>query len=117
MWCSTKALVALSVLATITPAIAQTTAFDGTYAGVSNTVSGDSCPAKGVSVPPALTIRGGVAHFGTWRDGTVSAQGSFYVWDPQRGKIEAQIDNQGNARGTNVGNACSAVVIWRKSGR
>ena len=91
------------------------TAFDGSYVGISNTVSGGSCPARGVTVPATLTIKNGVAHLNAWKDGTVSSRGGFSLSSPDRGRIEGKIDEQGNIRGTNAGDSCFAVTIWRKS--
>jgi len=111
-----------------TPAAAQaraptTTAFDGTYAGVSRTFlesemsshsANRACVPNGQ--PGLLTIAGGVARYptsraGTW-EGSVNAQGVLLIRGPDRERIDAQIDGLGTVTGCSP---ATAATSW--SGR
>jgi hypothetical protein len=105
-----------------TPAAAQTpapptTAFDGTYAGVSADVStvrqGRRCPRIGVPVP--LTIRNGVIKppAGTGWTATVGPQGILVVRN-QVSQVDAQIDGQGTMKWQYNGPDCIVTYVWRK---
>ena len=122
-----KALLALAAIAMSLPAIAQTspqtTAFDGTYNGVSRTLEGTmtghtshSCPPNGRPAP--LTIANGAART-AWAgtaEGSVTPQGAVVMHAPNGARIEAQIDGQGNVTGR-LTSACSYQMVWRKQGR
>jgi hypothetical protein len=119
--------VALSVVAAIAlamPVVAQgpmppTTAFDGTYAGMSAHTSkspahGRPCPRW--HTPDALTITNGVVHSGT-RDkwtGTVNPQGHIVLRNKQAMRVDAQIDPQGTVTGRYHGPACAVDFVWQK---
>ena len=109
--------VALSVAA---QAPESTTAFDGTYVGVSrtleSTMAGHStrqCPPNGRPVP--LTIAGGVARtpWGGTAEGSVNAQGALVIHAPNGARIDAQIDGHGTVTGR-LTRSCSYNVVWQK---
>lgn len=121
---SPKALLTLAAaLALAMPAAAQasghTTAFDGTYAGVSahtfkSTGRGRQCPRW--HTPDALTITNGAVHSGT-RDkwtGSVSPQGHVVVRNKQAMRVDARIDPQGTITGRYHGPACAVDFVWQK---
>ena len=123
-------LFVLSVIAACAvaiPAVAQataptTTAFDGTYVGVSKTLedtdTGDRnrirfCSRPGL--PSELTIVNGVARsrWGGPTEGSVSAQ--VLVMRNQSGlRFDGQIDSHGNASGRWTG-TCSWQLGWQKA--
>ena len=97
------------------------TAFDGTYAGVSNT------PTGGVSgcdpfnaMPRPLTVRDGVAQY--WGgsldlfEGDVSPQGNFKMSDMFANIIIGKIDPSGKATGSaSVGaSGCAFTAVWQR---
>jgi hypothetical protein len=133
----------IAAFAWVTPVAAQpaaptTTAFDGTYAGVSRTVEGyqadpaaypnsqilqstmylhetQHCVPNGQ--PGLLTIAGGVARYstcraGTW-EGSVNAQGVLVIPGPNGERIDAQIDGRGTVTGRFTGD-CSYQLVWQK---
>jgi hypothetical protein len=113
------------------PAAAQapaptTTAFDGTYVGLSRTFEGrmvadnriGGCIPSGQ--PGPLTIAGGVARFPTFRAGTwegsVNGQGVLVMHGPLGERIDAQIDAHGAVTGRATG-GCSYQMVWQKGGK
>ena len=107
-----------------------TTAFDGTYVGVSWTLLGTmegnpnetrACtPYNGQ--PGPLTITGGVARYngstlrpGTW-EGSVNAQGVLVMHTPYGSRLDAQIDGRGTVTGRFTG-FCSWQLVWQKEGK
>ena len=137
-------MIAACMLAT--PVAAQapaptTTAFDGTYVGVSRTLGGyqadpaaypnsqilqstmylhetQHCVPDGQ--PGLLTIAAGVARYttvraGTW-EGSVNAQGVLVIRGPDRDRIDAQIDGRGTVTGQFTGD-CSYQLVWQKEGK
>jgi len=99
-----------------------TTAFDGTYAGVSRDVSKyvtgrSQCPPGGVPAP--LTITNGAVTPGAdggWQ-GTVSPQGALVLRNQHASRIDAQIDGQGTIKGQFSGTNCVITFVWRKQSR
>ena len=113
------------------PAAAQapvptTTAFDGTYGGVSRTLEGTmlghstrQCPPSGRVAP--LTIVNGTARtkaLGT-AEGSVSPQGVLVMHAlagfAAGSRFEGQIDGQGTVTGRFTA-SCSYQVVWQKKG-
>ena len=106
--------------------VSATTAFDGTYAGVSRTLedtmtnySTRSCPPSGRVAP--LTIVNGIARtagLGT-AEGSVSPQGVLMMRAlsgfAAGSRFEGQIDSQGTVTGRFNG-SCSYRVVWQKKG-
>jgi hypothetical protein len=116
-----------------TPVAAQapapaTTAFDGTYAGVSRTLEGamhaDPNGTRTCTVPNGqpgpLTIAGGVVrwpdHAGGTAEGSVNAQGVLVVHTSYGARIDAQIDGRGTVMGR-YNSFCSYQMVWRKEGK
>jgi hypothetical protein len=116
----------------VTPVAAQapapiTTAFDGTYIGVSRTLEGTmtnystrQCPPSGRVAP--LTIVNGIARtagLGT-AEGSVSPQGILLMHAlagfAVGSRFEGQIDSQGTVTGRFTGN-CSYQVVWQKKSK
>jgi hypothetical protein len=105
-------------------AVAQsTTAFDGTYQGVSTTAnSGGSACVPSTPVPRPLTIRNGAAQFDagmsgtTVFEGTVSPQGELTMRDSLADKAIGTIDASGKATASvNIGDKnCVLTAIWQK---
>jgi hypothetical protein len=114
-----------------TPVAAQapaptTTAFDGTYVGVSRTLEGTmhaepnltrGCPQY--NPPEPLTIASGAARYqarvGTY-EGSVNAQGVLVMHGPYGNRIDAQIDGRGTATGR-INSMCSYQVVWQKEAK
>ena len=120
-----NALLYIAALALATSADAQapaptTTAFDGTYAGVSmeSSVYGSDL-ARGCRVsgaPDALTITNGVARTlgsGQW-EGSVSPLGRLVMRRPNAARLDGRIDSQGTVRGQVSSTNCVNTLIWQK---
>jgi len=100
-------------------AAAQTTTFDGHYAGASahatkSTPSQRKCPRE--STPDSLSIANGVVH-STGHDrwaGTVSPDGSLVIRNRRHMRVSGQIDPQGTISGEYHGPACIVAYVWHK---
>jgi hypothetical protein len=117
-----------------TPVAAQalaptTTAFDGTYVGVSRTMEGTmnnvSPTPRGCAKnrqPGPLTIAGDVARYNgstlvpATCDGSVNAQGVLVMHCPYGTRFDAQIDGRGTVTGRFTG-YCSYQMVWQKEGK
>jgi len=121
-----RILLMIAVCALAPPAAAQapaptTTAFDGTYFGVSRTFEGTTVPAfEGRTWthfclpygPPApLTIVNGIARAGK-SEGSVNPQGVLVMRDFWS-HFDGRIDSQGAVRGRSTG-TCSYQLVWQK---
>jgi hypothetical protein len=135
----------IAAFAWATPVAAQapaptTTAFDGTYVGVSRTVEGyerDPATAHESQTlqstmylreaqcralngqPGPLTIAGGVVRWQgrvTSFEGSVNAQGVLVLHDPSGNRIDAQLDSRGTVTGRLTG-LCSYQMLWQKEGK
>jgi hypothetical protein len=107
-----------------TPVAAQapapTTAFDGTYAGISREVSKSpsapraKCPPSGGLAP--LTIKNGVvvASGPAGWEGTVTPQGGLILRNERSFRVDGQIDPQGTIRAQYSGTGCITTFVWRK---
>ena len=116
------ALAALTAAAPV-PAQAQTTtAFDGTYRGVSRQLEGAAfggsaraCPVQ--NGPPApLRIVNGVARAGSQEilmEGSVTAQGVLVMHNSRGARFEGRIDGQGQASGRLMF-GCSYLFVWQR---
>ena len=104
-----------------------TTAFDGTYVGVSSTLEGTmlgetrgtrSCAPNGK--PGPLTITGGVPRYDDLRpatyEGSVNTQGVLVLRAPYGARIDAQIDGRGTVTGR-LTSGCSYHMVWQKEGK
>jgi hypothetical protein len=98
-----------------------TTAFDGTYALVSQTLEGTIEPeyagrdCRG-NRPAPLTIANGTA---TWLNavGSISPEGVLVMRYERAGvKFQGQIDGQGTVKGRWTG-YCNYQMVWQKSGK
>jgi hypothetical protein len=122
-----RILLTIAACSLATPVSAQapaptTTAFDGTYTGVSRTLEGTmiapsarSCPPNGR--PGPLTIASGLARtaWGGTAEGSVNAQGVLVMRAPNGARFDAQIDGHGTVTGR-LTSACSYQVVWQKKG-
>jgi hypothetical protein len=120
-----RILCVVAVAVTI-PSIAgaqSTTAFDGTYQGVSTTAaSGGSACVPSTPVPRPLTIRNGAVQFDagmsgtTVFEGTVSPQGELTMRDTLADKAIGNIDASGKATASvNIGDKnCVITAVWQK---
>jgi hypothetical protein len=116
-----KLFLTIAALAAAAPAVAQapTTAFDGTYVGVSMHVTkatreAANCPRGGV--PQPLTITNGVVkppHGRGWT-GTVSPSGALTMQNQYAMHVHAQIDPQGTVTGQYTGPQCNVGYVWKK---
>jgi hypothetical protein len=97
------------------------TAFDGIYAGVSNTQTGGASGCDPLNpTPRSLTVRNGVAQY--WGgsvdlfQGDVSGQGDFKMSDMFANIIIGKIDPSGKAIGSaSVGSGgCAFTVVWQR---
>jgi hypothetical protein len=96
-----------------------TTAFDGTYTGVSKTVEGgwDRTCAKNPH-PGPLTIVNGTAAWAGDVEGSVSPQGVLVMLHPFGARFDGQIDGQGTVTGRFITLAgCSYKLVWQKKGK
>jgi hypothetical protein len=132
-----RVLWSFAALALATPAPAQapaptTTAFDGTYAGVSRTllpIDSGSTRCMQDDQPGPLTITGGVARYNGLRpgrvlstcDGSVNAQGVLVMHCPYGARLDAQIDGRGTVTGRTTffvfvrrDRYCSYRMVWQK---
>jgi hypothetical protein len=120
-----RILLMIAACVAVSPAAAQaplpTTAFDGTYAGVSG-VSTRSEPGsrnrycRQPGVPSPLTIRGGVIQStgGDGWHGTVNPHGGLVVRNLRGYRVNAQIDPSGTITGYYPGPTCKTTFVWRK---
>ena len=118
----------IAALAWGTPIAAQapaptTTAFDGTYAGVSREVARYTSPGTRcygtAGVPGALTVTNGVVQSrggGGW-EGSVSPQGALVMRSPNAMRFDGQIDGQGTIRGQTSSTECVYTLIWQKKSK
>ena len=122
----------IAAFAWATPVAAQapappTTAFDGTYVGVSRTLEGTisanpnatrACVPNGQ--PGPLVIAGGVVrwpdHAGGTAEGSVNAQGVLVVHTSYGAQLDAQIDGRGTVMGRYT-SICSYQMVWQKEGK
>jgi hypothetical protein len=128
-----RILLTIAASAVALPAAAQTpvpttTAFDGTYLGVSRTLEGAMgrtmtggqmrfCPPSGNGAP-SLTIANGNAttKWGSPAEGSVTPQGVLVMRNQSGLRFDGQIDGKGTATGRWTGN-CSYQVVWQKKGK
>jgi hypothetical protein len=109
------------IMASLVAAPAQThAAYDGTYVGVSATLlnpgTRETRSCGPLKAPPTLTITGGVVHidWGTGPfNGPISPQGAIALQNDYKSRLNAQIDAQGNVKGT-IGAQCTYDSVWRK---
>jgi hypothetical protein len=117
----TIAACALATSAAAQAPAPTTTAFDGSYAGVSMTLEGTMDP--GVTrycsppgrLPPVLNVVNGIAQsrWGGPTDGSVSPQGVLVMRAQNGRRFDGQIDSHGTATGRWTG-ACSWRLVWQK---
>jgi hypothetical protein len=97
-----------------------TTAFDGTYAGISREVSKSpsapraKCPPSGSLAP--VTIKNGVVVASgpaAW-EGAVSPQGVLILRNERSIRVDGQIDPQGIIRAQYAGTGCITTFVWQK---
>ena len=123
----TKVLLTIALSAVAPPLAAQTavptTAFDGTYAGVSREVS-KSPSAPRAKCPPSgglaqLTIKNGVvvASGPAGWAGTVSPQGVLLLRNERSSRVDGQIDPQGTIRAQYSGTGCITAFVWQKKSK
>jgi hypothetical protein len=122
LWTIAACMLATAIAAQ--PAAPTTTAFDGSYAGVSRTVEGNTdrsltggysrqCGQSGRAAP--LTIVNGVART-AWAgtaEGSVNPQGVLVMRAPNGDKFDGQIDGHGAVTGRFTGN-CAFQMVWQK---
>jgi hypothetical protein len=121
----TKVLLTIVLSAAAPPLAAQTpapttTAFDGTYAGVSREVSKSpsapraKCPPSGALAP--LTIKNGVVVSSgpAASEGTVGHDGVLTLRNERSFRVDGQIDSQGTIRAQYAGTGCITNFVWRK---
>ena len=120
-----RILLVIAACISALPAAAQapppTTAFDGTYAGVSavstrSSRGGANRLCRPQPIPSPLTIRNGVIQptGGDRWQGTVNPQGVLVVRDVRARRVEAQIDPSGTITGQYPGPNCKTTFVWRK---
>ena len=127
MFGRTKVFLTIAACMVATPVAAQapaptTTAFDGTYAGVSREVSKSpsapraKCPPSGALAP--LTIKNGVVVSSgpvAW-EGNVSPDGVLTLRHERLVRVDGQIDPQGTIRAQYAGTGCITNYVWKKKG-
>jgi hypothetical protein len=120
-------MIYLISMAMMVPGLASaqsTTAFDGTYAGVSNSGGGACSPF--VPVPRPLTVKNGVAQFeGGFVSGptiafsgSVSPQGDLKMQDTLSNTAAGKIDTTGKATASihfmGENSNCNLTGVWQK---
>jgi len=114
-------LVSLTMAVPGTVSAQSNTAFDGTYAGVSNTQTGGASGCDPLNpTPRPLTIRNGTAQY--WGgsldlfQGDVSSQGDFKMSDMFANIIIGKIDPSGKATASaSLGSSgCAFAVVWQR---
>jgi len=109
-----------------TPVAAQapvptTTAYDGTYSGISRDVSKSpsapraKCPPSGALAP--LTIKNGaiVSPGSAAWEGTVNPDGVVTLRNNERSfRVDGRIDAQGTIRAQYGGTGCITNFVWQK---
>ena len=105
-----------------------TTAFDGTYVGVSRTLEGnmlndETRPCAKNGQPGPLTIAGGVVRWpgtvptvGGTAEGSVNAQGVLVMHGPLGSRFDGQIDGRGTVTGR-LTSYCGYQLVWQKEGK
>ena len=122
-------MLATPVAAQAPAPVPTTTAFDGTYVGVSQTFEswdGDpngtrSCAKNGQ--PGPLTIAGGVVRWpgtvptlGGTAEGSVNAQGVLVMHGPLGSRFDGQIDGRGTVT-VPLTSYCGYQLVWQKEGK
>ncbi|HEX6441791.1 MAG TPA: hypothetical protein VF007_06350 [Stellaceae bacterium] len=101
-----------------------TTAFDGTYRGVSVTVAKYSannpyregrCPPPSHPRPATLRIANGVVRGGPF-EGTIASDGALKMRTESAFVVEGRIDGQGSLRAQGSGSHCVWNYVWQKAG-
>jgi hypothetical protein len=102
---------------------APTTAFDGTYTGISREVSKNpsapraKCPPSRALAP--LTIKNGIVVASgpaAW-EGTVSPQGVLILRNERSLRVDGHIDPQGTIRAQYSGTGCVTAFVWQKKSK
>jgi hypothetical protein len=113
---ATAMAIALPVGAALAQAV---TTYDGTYKGVSLTMTGGNreCVAPG-PVPGMLRITNGAVEFpgagGVTYQGTVTAQGTVSARSPKGGIFTGKVEGGKVSGGTNYGANCTGNFVWQK---
>jgi hypothetical protein len=112
---------AFIVAASIAMAANAASPFDGTYVGVSATLSGTTTGGRSnscvqVTAPPPVTVANGHAE-GKWGDqtlqGDVGGDGKLVMHGNLNGRFEGQIDASGALKGNYAG-YCIYGLVWRR---
>ena len=126
MFGRTKVFLTIALSAAVSPLAAQTsaptTAFDGTYAGVSREVSKSpsapraKCPPSGALAP--LTIKNGsvISSGPAGWEGTVGPDGVLLLRNERSLRVDGRIDAQGTIRAQYAGTGCITNFVWQKKG-
>jgi len=107
--------VSMALLAT-TPALAQTTKFDGTYAGVSGTTLGGTVNCPPMQTPTPLIITNGAAQSkapGSFQ-GTVGPDGSVVLHDKGNNRYQGTINATGLLKVGGGTPRCNFEFSWQK---
>jgi hypothetical protein len=128
MFGRTKVLLTIALSAAALPVAAQapaptTSAFDGTYAGISREVSKSPTAPRAKCLPSGalapLTIKNGVvvaSGTAAW-EGTVSPQGVLILRNERALRVDGQIDPQGTIRAQYGGTGCITTFVWQKKSK
>ena len=100
-------------------AAAQTTAFDGTYIGVSIQGTGGRSCTPSAPAPRPLTIAGGNARLvigisSSVFQGPIDPQGGLRLHSGHGALLTGQVDASGNASGQILLEHCAYQMTWRK---
>ena len=89
-------------------------AYDGTYVGVSSTLSGGSrCVTA--QTPAPLTIANGTAASTTgFFTGSVDASGHIVLHTKESTRFEGQIDGSGSIKAGGSLGHCTYTIVWKK---
>jgi hypothetical protein len=113
---SIKALCMSVALLTTLPALAQTTKFDGNYAGVSGKTLGGTVNCPPVQTPAPLTVANGTAQSqgGGSFQGTVGADGAVVLHDKGNNRYQGTIDGTGLLKVGGGTPRCNFEFVWQK---
>jgi hypothetical protein len=107
----------VAAMAVAAPALAQSTAFDGTYAGVSGnsaSISGAKCPPMQAPASLLIVANGAANSQNGFFQGTVAPDGRVTLHGKEAVSYQGQVDRSGAMKVTGSTTICSFTFTWQK---